>query len=434
MERPNIIYLHSHDTGRYVQPYGQQIPSPNIQRMADQGLLFRQAFCAAPSCSGSRACLLTGQWAHVNGMTGLAHRGWSLNDYGRHLVQPLRRAGYWSALVGEQHLSVDEHVLGYDHVVDLGTTRVHAIAPAALELLRSRPPEPFFLSIGFFETHREFFEASSVRDALYGAPPAHLPDTPETRADMAMFKASARALDQGVGAVLHGLDDVGMADNTILVLTTDHGLPFPGAKATLSDRGLGVLLIIRGPGGFSGGHVTDALVSHVDLYPTLCEIAGAPVPDDLPGRSLLPHAAGAVREIRDELFAELTYHVAYDPMRAIRTKRYKYIRHFGDRLEPVLPNVDDSPSKTLLVDAGYGTRPRPREELYDLLMDPVEMRNLVGDPECEPRRAEMEGRLLTWMRETGDALLDGPIPPPPGAVVNDPAGLSPGEEPLHHPD
>ncbi|HEU4975958.1 MAG TPA: sulfatase [Baekduia sp.] len=430
MERPNIIYLHSHDTGRYVQPYGHQIPTPNIQRLADQGLVFRQAFCAAPSCSGSRACLLTGQWAHVNGMTGLAHRGWRLNDYGRHIVHPLREAGYWSALVGEQHLSVDPGVLGYDHVVDIGTTRVHSIAPAALQLLRSAPPQPFFLSIGFFETHREFFEPSSVRDVLYGAPPAHLPDTPATRKDMASFKASARSLDQGVGAVLHGLDEVGLADNTILVLTTDHGLPFPGAKATLTDRGLGVMLIVRGPGGFHGGHVTDALVSHVDLYPTLCELAGAPLPDDLAGQSLLRHAAGEIAEVRDELYAELTYHVAYDPQRAIRTQRHKYLRHFGDRLEPVLPNVDDSPSKDLLVAAGWGTQPRPREELYDLLMDPMEMRNLAGEPEAEPIRAALERRLLGWMADTADPLLDGPVPPPPGAVVNDPAGLSPGERPM----
>jgi arylsulfatase A-like enzyme len=421
---PNIVYLHSHDTGRYVQPYGQQIVTPNIQRLADQGLLFRQAFCAAPTCSGSRACLLTGQWAHVNGMTGLAHRGWALNDYGRHIVHPLREAGYWSALIGEQHLSRDPAVLGYDHVIDIGTTRVHSIAPAAAQLLRSRPPEPFFLSIGFFETHREFFEPSSVRDALYGAPPAHLPDTPETRADMASFKASARSLDQGVGAVLHALDEQGLADDTIVVLTTDHGLPFPGAKGTLSDRGLGVMLIVRGPGGFHGGHVTDALVSQVDLYPTLCEVAGAPLPDDLHGVSLLALVRREVAQVRDELFAELTYHAAYDPQRAIRTRRHKLIRHFGDRLEPVLPNVDDSPSKDLLVAAGWGRHPRPREELYDLLMDPGEMRNLAGRPTHADIESELAGALEQWMRDTDDPLLDGPVAPPHGATVNDPAGRS----------
>ena len=429
--RPNIVYLHSHDTGRHIQPYGHQVPTPNIQRLADQGLLFRQAFCAAPTCSGSRACLLTGQWAHVNGMTGLAHRGWELHDYNRHIVHPLRAAGYWSALIGEQHVSRDPAVLGYDHVVELGTTRVHSIAPAALQLLRSRPPQPFFLSIGFFETHREFFEPSSVRDALYGAPPTQLPDTPETRADMAAFKASARSLDQGVGAVLHGLDEAGLADDTLVVVTTDHGLPFPGAKGTLTDRGLGVMLIVRGPGGFYGGHVIDALVSHVDIYPTLLELAGAPVPDGIHGVSMLPLARREVPEIRTELFAELTYHAAYDPQRAIRTARHKLIRHFGDRLEPVLPNVDDSPSKALLVGAGWGSEPRPRVELYDLVLDPGEMRNLAGRPACAGLEAQLDERLQAWMRDTADPLLDGPVPIPPGAFVNDPAGVSATEPFLH---
>jgi N-sulfoglucosamine sulfohydrolase len=427
MPQPNIVYLHSHDTGRYVQPYGHQIPTPNIQRLADQGLLFRQAFAAAPTCSGSRACLLTGRWAHVNGMTGLAHRGWSLVDYGQHIVHPLREAGYWSALIGEQHLSVDPGVLGYDHVVDIGTNKADAIAPATLELLRGRLPEPFFLSIGFFETHREFFAPSSVRDALYGAPPPHLPDTPETRADMAAFKASARSLDQGVGAVLHGLDEAGVADDTLVLLTTDHGLPFPGAKATLSDRGLGVMLIVRGPGGFHGGHVTDALVSHVDVYPTFLDLAGAPRPGDIPGRSLLPLARREVEAVRPELFAELTYHVAYDPQRAIRTRRHKLIRHFGDRLEPVLPNIDDSPSKDLLVAAGWAAQKRPRVELYDLLFDPGEMRNLAEEPGYADVRADLDRGLKTWMEDTDDPLLDGPVPPPDGAWINDPAGVSPRE-------
>ena len=105
--KPNVLYLHSHDTGRYVQPYGHPVPTPNIQRLADQGLLFRNAFCAAPSCSGSRARLLTGQWAHSNGMIGLAHRGFELHNYRHHIVRTLRDAGYWTALVGEQHLSRD---------------------------------------------------------------------------------------------------------------------------------------------------------------------------------------------------------------------------------------------------------------------------------------------------------------------------------------
>src|SRR5215212_5656591 len=112
--RPNILYLHSHDTGRYVQPYGHQVPTPNIQALADQGVLFRNAFCAAPTCSASRACLLTGQYGHVNGMLGLAHRGWSLRDYHHHMVNVLRGAGYRSVLIGEQHIAKEPAAIGFD--------------------------------------------------------------------------------------------------------------------------------------------------------------------------------------------------------------------------------------------------------------------------------------------------------------------------------
>ena len=125
--KPNIVYLHSHDTGRYVQPYGHQIPTPNIQRLADQGVLFRQAFCAAPTCSASRACLLTGQYGQSNGMLGLAHRGWSLRDYSHHIVHTLRDAGYSSILIGEQHIAKEPEVIGFDQVMKIPTTRVETV-------------------------------------------------------------------------------------------------------------------------------------------------------------------------------------------------------------------------------------------------------------------------------------------------------------------
>jgi N-sulfoglucosamine sulfohydrolase len=417
---PNILYLHSHDTGRYIQPYGHQVPTPNIQRLADQGMLFRDAFCAAPTCSGSRACLLTGQWAHSNGMTGLAHRGWALDDYDHHLVHTLREAGYWSALIGEQHLSTDPDILGYDHVVEIDTHHVETVAPAAVALLQERAPQPFFMSVGFFETHREYFNPTSIRDALYSLPPANLPDTPETRRDMASYKASARSLDQGVGAVLNALDEHDLADDTLVILTTDHGLAFPDAKATLTDRGIGVLLIMRGPGGFHGGRVSEALVSQIDLFPTICELIGAERPEWLQGRSLLPLMRREADEVNDAVFAELTYHAAYEPQRAIRTRRWKYIRRFGERELPVLANVDDGPTKDLFVANGWADRPLPREALYDLLFDPAEANNLAADPLHEDVLAALRERLDGWMRETADPLLDGDVDPPPGALIDDP--------------
>jgi N-sulfoglucosamine sulfohydrolase len=421
---PNILYLHSHDTGRFVQPYGHPVPTPNIQRLADQGVLFRKAFCAAPTCSASRACLLTGQYGHNNGMLGLAHRGWSLNDYHQHLVHPLHETGYYSVLIGEQHIAKRPDVIGFDRVVKIPTTRVDTVAPAAIEILSEPPPEPFFLSVGFFETHRDFLNPPSLRDSLYSIPPPNLPDTPETRRDMAAYKASARSLDQGVGSVLEALDANGLADNTLIVFTTDHGLAFPGSKATLFDRGLGVMLILRGPGGFGGGKVLDALVSHIDVYPTLCELAGIERPGFLQGTSLLPLVNGERTSIRDEIFAEMTWHAAYEPQRAIRTDRWKYIRRFGGRTTPVLANCDDSPSKSLLLELGWAERTVAFEQLYDLAFDPNEAANLAGDESYEEIRSGLADRLHAWMVETDDPLLRGDPKPPPGAEINDPDQIS----------
>src|SRR3954465_7583051 len=324
---PNILYIPSHDSGRYVQPYGYQVPTPNIQLLADQGVVFREAFCAAPTCSGSRASLLTGQYCHNNGMLGLAHRGWSLNDYGEHLIHAVRWAGYHSVLIGEQHISEDPEVIGYDEVIEVSSHRAAEVAPIANESL-ALAPEPFFLSVGFFETHRQFSAPTSVRDALYSLPPPNLPDTPRTRQDMAAFKASARSLDQGIGAVLNGLYECGLAERTLIICTTDHGLAFPGAKATLLDAGTGVMLIMRGPGGFSGGRGNHAVVSPPDLYPTLCDVAGVPQPAFVQGKSMMPLVRGEEERPPDEIFAEVTFHAAPEAKRAVRTERWKYIRRF----------------------------------------------------------------------------------------------------------
>src|SRR3954451_25069130 len=214
LKRPNIVYLHSHDTGRHIQPYGHQVPTPNIQRLADQGVLFRQAFSAAPVCSPSRSALLTGEH---HGLLGLAHRGFQLAHPEHHLVHTLREAGYATTLIGEQHVSADPHEVGYDRVVEIDSSHARHVAPAAATFLREAAT-PFFLSVGFFETHRDYFEPTSVRDALYSLPPAHLPDTPETRRDTAAYKDSARSLDQGVGTVFDAIED---HENTLVILTTD---------------------------------------------------------------------------------------------------------------------------------------------------------------------------------------------------------------------
>jgi arylsulfatase A-like enzyme len=417
----NILYLHSHDTGRYIQPYGYGIPTPNLQKLAKEGILFRQAFCASPTCSPSRAALLTGAYPHANGMQGLAHFGFCRNDYSQHVLHTLRVAGYTRVLAGEQHIARDVSRIGYDQVL-------YGPVPSeerAAQFLSQNPPQPFFLDIGFHETHREFPPPGPEENPDYLRPPAPLPDMPETRRDMAGFIRLARELDRKMGRVLEALEQSGLAENTLVICTTDHGIAFPAMKCNLTDHGTGVMLILRGPGGFCGGRAIDALVSQVDLFPTLCDLLDIAPPAWLQGQTLLPVLSGATG--REVVFSEINFHVAYEPQRAIRTKRWKYIRRFDERRRPVLPNCDDSPSKTLWMEHGWRERLVAEEQLYDLVFDPNEACNLASHPAYNTLVSEMRARLEEWMRETGDPLLRGPLQWPEGFPHLDPDQTSPAE-------
>jgi arylsulfatase A-like enzyme len=244
---------------------------------------------------------------------------------------------------------------------------------------------------------------------------------------MAAFKASARILDAGIGAALEALDTNGLAENTLVICTTDHGIAFPAMKCNLTDHGIGVMLIMRGPGGFEGGQVCEAMVSHVDIFPTICNLLEVEPPPWLHGKSMLPLIRGEAEQIHDAIFSEVTFHAAYEPKRAVRTLRYKYIRRFDERSTPVLPNCDDSLSKDVWLGQGWRDRPPAAEQLYDLVFDPNETNNLVDDPSMAETLTEMREHLERWMQDTDDPLLRGRVPAPVGSRVNDPDGLSPRE-------
>jgi arylsulfatase A-like enzyme len=427
----NVVYLHTHDSGRFLDPAQSPRVLPHVERLADDAVTFRNAFSAAPTCSPSRSALLTGMSPHANGMTGLAHRGFRINDYSRHLANVLGGAGLETVLCGVQHVAPEKREIGYDRILDgpvdyfsredilphewdrENTERVTAF-------LAEDHPRPFFLSFGLLTTHRPYPPADErTPERRFPPPPAVVPDTPGSRYDMERFLTALTVVDEAVGAVLHALRSAGLWDETVVLLTTDHGAAFPEMKATLADAGVGVGLILRIPGIAEDGRLEQALVSQLDLYPTMCELFGVEARAPAEGYSLLPLLRGETEEVREAVFAETNYHANYEPARAVRTGRYKLIRYYGTERRPRAANVDDSPAKAVMDDAGYFELPKPREQLIDFLVDPTERMNFSGERAYAGVYRELAGRLERWMVETDDPLRSGHVTRPPGSRINE---------------
>jgi len=427
-----------------IRPYGCAVDTPHLQRFAEAGVLFRKAFTVNPTCSPSRAALVTGKWPHCNGMIGLCHRGSRLNDPNEHWVHTFKNAGYHTVQVGTQHVMPPESDRGFDDYLeeidveatdgdeDENTTR------KAVAFIEGEHDSPFFMECGYIRTHRteppiegvmwHDFERSPAGDPRYVMPPPPLPDHPETRRDWADFKEAVRQLDGMMGRVIRAVDSAGLADETLMIVTTDHGIAFPGMKCNLTDAGIGVMLMIRGPGGFDGGNVYDAMVTHMDIFPTACEVADIDAPDRLQGYSLCPLVQGKTAKIRDEVFAEVNYHAAYEPKRAVRTERYKYIRRYEVLDHPVLPNCDDSVTKSLYLRHGWNECLQAEDVLYDLAFDPYETCNIARNPESAHILKRLRPKLEQWMKEKDDPLASGDrVPPWPGMKVNPTDGTSPGD-------
>jgi arylsulfatase A-like enzyme len=363
------------------------------------------------------------------------HRGFRLHDPRKHLAAFLQEQRFETALCGIQHISPGSELTVYANrfkgvqpttqqgQIDWPAHDRSVAESAAGFLEGAGKTKPFFLDCGFWLPHRPFPEPE-IEPRFPPSP--GVADTPETRKDMAGFLTAVRHMDRCCGIVLDALAESGHADDTLVVFTTDHGPAFPGYKCNLSAKGTGVALILRVPGNAGVARSTDALVSQVDLFPTLCEFLGLRKPGWTHGGiSFRPVIDGKVEQVRQAIFSEVTYHAGYEAMRGIRTETHSLIRVFDDDLSPVPANVDDSPAKDALIESGWLDRPREAVQLYDLKSDPDETRNVANDPAFAELRAEMLGRLERWMEVTSDPLLEGWVPLPPGGYANDRAHLSP---------
>jgi arylsulfatase A-like enzyme len=415
--RPNILFFTCHDLGRHLGCYGHAtVASPALDAFAATGVRCANAFCTAPQCSPSRAALHTGRYPHATGVLGLAHPpfGWQLTPPTLHLAHHLAAAGYATTLVGMQH------VIAHGHAAELGYRQVWPVAPAAEEAERAASclrtlaaAPPFYLEVGFEEPHRPYDFGGAVPDDSRGVVvPPYLPDLPAARQDMAAFQGAVRAMDAAVGRVLAELDALGLAETTLVIFTADHGIAMPRAKATLYDPGLEIALLLRWPErGLATGTTVDALVSNVDVVPTLLDALALPHPAALQGHSFWPLLRGAPYTPRTEIFAEKTFHTYYEPMRGIRTATHKYIVNFEVSTAVDVPtDVRTSPIYPLLLPEF--DRVRQPVELYDLTTDPGEQINLAGQASVAATEADLRHRLRTWMEETHDPLLAGPVPSP----------------------
>lgn len=424
----NILYIHTHDTGRYLSPYGKKVPTEHVHDFAKDALVFRNAHCVSPTCSPSRGALLTGRYPHNNGLIGLAHRGFEIEDKSQHLASFLSAKGYETVLSGVQHengywidkqsksedLKLDE--LGYHKVITEGTFPINSDddfikwdrsnASNVCDYLSGNHEKPFFISYGMFATHRNY-PTTSLFDKDTIEVPIGMKDNNSNRDDTARFYTSLKNFDHNFDMVIKSLKKENLYDQTLIIFTTDHGLANPFEKCNLNTRGTGVSLIIRNPKcPKSHGKVTDALVSHLDVFPTICNIIKHKEPRYLQGKSMLPIFEDETCEINSYIFSEINFHTAYEPTRSVRTKEYCYIVYFGTYSKYNISNCDESPPKNLLLENGYSSKSKVKCLFFDLLYDPLEFNNLYNNREYSAIINKYEEILKRHMDQTNDKIFE----------------------------
>jgi len=424
MNRPaNVIMLVADDMG-WKDPgcYGNtNLETPHIDSLAEEGVLFENAFVVAPSCSPSRASLITGQYPHTNGVTALTHRypKKSLKRSSNTLAKELNNAGYATAIDGKWHPAVFSPVrwFGYEKRMTgfgfmPGSWDIDD-AEDAVGFIRKNQDRPFYLEMNFVQNHRiehgKFYASEDHPvdpDSLDLPEHYALPDWPEIRGDVAKFYSQSMEMDAIIGDVLEEIERLELRESTMIVFLSDNGQPYPGAKITHYDRGIGTPLLVSWPGTLEGGQVFDELVSSIDIMPSILEANALPVPESVEGISFWPLITGQEdAPVRDAVYSEMNHHVHYIPARAVRTDSLKYIRNYSDRAFGLdeLDTTDWAYRLAELPDQPW-TRPRVQEELYDLAVDPFEQNNLAGVTDYAPQLDLMRGMLDDHMIRTEDPM------------------------------
>lgn len=412
--RPNFLLLVADGIGcDALRPYGNAgVQTPNLDRLAKEGMRFTQAMLTCSACSPSRCSISTGRYPHS---TGAADRGVPLPADQTLVTEPLRQAGYYTAAAGRWRLGAAARTK-FDAVKDGG-------GPGGyrnwLEVLRNRPKDkPFFVWLEANDPQRPYLpqaipEPHKPQDVRV---PPYLPDTEEVRRDLAGYYDLITRFDAKVGETLGELAKQRLAENTVVMVFSSSGPPFPRCKTTVLETGVRMPLIIRWPKRIAAGSVCASLASSIDLAPTIVELAGAKPPAAMQGVSLAPLFAKPSATVRKFAYAERNWYDYRAWERAVRSERYAYVRNELPEL-PRTPSADVVRSATFqtmrrLRDEGKLTpvqkemfqKPRPREELYDLQADPYATKNLAWHPKYAETLVEMRTTLDAWRKSTGDTM------------------------------
>jgi len=438
----NVIYIVSNDTGKFLGCYDRPIPfTPNLDRLAAEGLLFENAFCSAPCCGPSRVCAMTGKYSRTTGTLGAGNIGWCLPDAERTLVDDFNDAGFDTVHCGFIH----ERRYGQMRYRFDGTAGgdeswwkcdSRLAVDKAISWLRQRDPSRrFYLNLATNETHGSHFDGYATDTRHNGRIPAEqcwIPpawaDTPHSRERFGNWYASLRYLDVHVGRLLSAIDELGLREETLVIFTTDHGVAGVRGKAHVYDLGVETALIMRLPGGATGK--VPCLTQNIDLRPTILELCGLPVPSGLDGRTFHQVLVGAEYQAHEELFVERNFHGEwtdrnspdfvdfYDPQRAVRTRDWHYIRHLrpGKRLKPPhsweIRDFERIHGHGLYEPLPPPSLARPEEELYCLRGDPWELHDIAREPGCQDMLRLLSDKLGQWMTATNDPAFRHEIPPP----------------------
>ena len=434
----NVLLITADDLGLQLGCYGEKrISTPRLDALAAEGVRFEVAYVAQASCSPSRSAMFTGRYVHSTGQYGLVNGGFALHPelHDKTLPALLKTRGYRTGIIGKLHVA-PETTFPFDYnLTNSGMTRrVREVAEHVGEFLAETGDEPFFLMVNFSDPHA-FRVAPESREWHFppqvdGLPENPIGPGPETlfafqgidteaqRVRTSGYLAAVQRLDVGVGLTLDRLAEAGVADDTLVIFVSDHGPPFARGKTTVYEAALRVPFIVRSPGLDRAGVVSRAMVSTVDIAPTILEAVGVDEPAGIQGRSLWPVLRQDDAPWREYLAGEFHFHGAspFYPRRAIRDGRYQLIHNLlAGRAKPST-GIDGDPAYGVTRDAAYeGSDVRrafdtfadpPEFELYDLTSDPIQFHNLAGAPEHAEAEQRLKQALADWQEQTDDPFRE----------------------------